>query len=59
MNNNEVYALFEGIKNDLKGISDRLENAPKVANNQSGEQPPTVDLTVVKELFESSAKEPP
>ena len=30
MDNNEVYALFEDIKNGLKGINDRLENAPKV-----------------------------
>lgn len=59
MDNNEVYSLFEDIKNGLKGISSKLENTPKVANNQSGEQPSTVDLTVVKELFESSAKEPP
>ena len=31
MENNEVYALFEDIKNDLKGINGKLENAPKVA----------------------------
>ena len=57
MDNNEVYALFEGIKNDLKGINSKLENTPKVSNDQSGGQPPAVDLTVVKELFESSVKE--
>ncbi len=57
MDNNEVYALFEGIKNDLKGITNKLENAPKVINNQSSGQPSAVDLTAVKELFDSSAKE--
>lgn len=57
MNNNEVYALFEDIKNDLKGINGKLENAPKVTNNQSGGQPPAVDLKPIKELFDSSAKE--
>ena len=36
MDNNEVYALFEDIRNGLKGINDRLENAPKVSNNLSG-----------------------
>lgn len=35
MDNNEVYALFEDIKNGLKGINEKLENAPKVANAQS------------------------
>ena len=39
MDNNEVYALFEDIKNDLKGINGKLENAPKITNNQSGGQP--------------------
>lgn len=57
MDNNEVYSLFEDIKNGLKGISSKLENTPKVANNSSGGQPPTVDLAPIKELFESSAKE--
>lgn len=57
MDNNEVYALFEDIKNDLKGINGKLENTPKVTNNQSGGQPPVVDLNPIKELFESSAKE--
>ena len=57
MDNNEVYALFEDIKNDLKGINGELENAPKVTNNQSGGQPPAVDLKPIKELFDSSAKE--
>lgn len=57
MDNNEVYALFEDIKNGLKGINDRLENTPKVSSSQSEEQSPTVDLTPIKELFESSAKE--
>ena len=56
MDNNEVYALFEDIKNDLKGINGKLENAPKVTNNQSGGQPPAVDLKPIKELFDSSAK---
>lgn len=57
MDNNEVYALFEDIKNDLKGINGKLENAPKVTNNQSGGQPPAVDLKPIKELFDSSVKE--
>ena len=57
MDNNEVYALFEDIKNDLKGINGKLENTPKVTNDQSGGQPSAVDLTPIKELFDSSAKE--
>lgn len=57
MDNNEVYTLFEDIKNDLKDINGKLENAPKVANDQSGGQPPAVDLTPMKELFDYSAKE--
>ena len=57
MDNNEVYALFEDIKNGLKGINDRLENAPKVSNSQSGEQAPVMDLASIKDLFDSSAKE--
>ena len=57
MDNNEVYALFADIKNDLKGINGKLENAPKVTNNQSGGQPPAVDLKPIKELFDSFAKE--
>ena len=57
MDNNEVYALFEDIKNGLKGINDKLENAPKVSNGQSGEQAPTMDLAPIKDLFDSSAKE--
>lgn len=57
MDNNEVYALFEDIKNGLKGINDRLENALKVSNSQSGEQAPAMDLVSIKDLFDSSAKE--
>ena len=57
MDNNEVYALFEDIKNGLKGINEKLENAPKVSNSQSVEQAPSVDLAPIKELFDSSAKE--
>lgn len=57
MDNNEVYALFEDIKNGLKGINDRLENAPKVSNSQSEEQAPVMDLAPIKDLFDSSAKE--
>ncbi len=57
MDNNEVYALFEDIRNGLKGINDKLENAPKVSNDQAGEQAPSVDLTLIKDLFDSSAKE--
>ena len=57
MDNNEVYALFEDIRNDLKSINNKLENAPKVSNSQSGEQVPAMDLAPIKELFDSSAKE--
>ena len=57
MDNNEVYALFEDIKNGLKGINDRLENAPKVSNNLSGGQASAMDLAPIKDLFDSSAKE--
>ena len=57
MDNNEVYSLFEDIKSALKSINGKLENTTKVINDQSGGQPSAVDLTVVKELFESSAKE--
>ena len=57
MDNNEVYALFEDIRNGLKGINDRLENAPKVSNGQSGSQAPAMDLAPIKDLFDSSAKE--
>ena len=57
MDNNEVYALFEDIRNGLKGINDKLENAPKVSNDQSREQVPAMDLAPIKELFDSSAKE--
>lgn len=57
MDNNEVYALFEGIKNDLKGINGKLENASKVANDQASGQPPAMDLTSIKEVFDNSAKE--
>ena len=57
MNNNEVYALFEDIRNGLKGINDKLENAPKVNNSQSVGQAPAMDLAPIKDLFDSSAKE--
>lgn len=57
MDNNEVYALFEDIKNGLKGINSKLENAPKVSNNQSEGQAPAMDLAPIKDLFDSSAKE--
>lgn len=57
MDNNEVYALFEDIRNGLKDINDRLENTPKVSNCQSGEQAPAMDLAPIKDLFDSSAKE--
>lgn len=57
MDNNEVYALFEDIKNDLKGITNKLENTPKVINNQSSGQPPAVDLTPIRSMLDSSAKE--
>ena len=57
MDNNEVYALFEDIKNSLKSINDRLENTPKVTDSPSDGQSPMVDLKPLKELFDSSAKE--
>lgn len=57
MDNNEVYALFEDIWNGLKGINDKLENAPKVNNSQSVGQAPAMDLAPIKDLFDSSAKE--
>lgn len=57
MDNNEVYSLFEDIKNDLKGINGKLENTPKETNNQIERYSPTVNLTPIKELFDSSAKE--
>lgn len=57
MDNNEVYALFEDIKNGLKGINDRLENAPTVSNGQSEGQVPAMDLAPIKDLFDSSARE--
>ena len=57
MDNNEVYALFEDIKNGLKSINSKLENAPKVSNIQSGEPAPVMDLAPIKDLFDSSAKE--
>ena len=57
MDNNEVYALFEDIKNGLKSINSKLENAPKVSNSQSGEPAPVMDLAPIKDLFDSSAKE--
>lgn len=57
MDNNEVYALFEDIKNNLMSINGKLENTPKVTNSPSEGQPPAVDLKPIKELFDSSAKE--
>lgn len=53
MDNNEVYALFEDIKNGLKGINSKLENVPEVSNSQA----PAMDLAPIKDLFDSSAKE--
>ena len=57
MDNNEVYALFEDIKNGLKGINDRLENTPKASGNASVGQATAMDLAPIKDLFDSSAKE--
>ena len=57
MDNNEVYALFEDIKNNLKGINGKLGNTPKAVDNPSSGQSPTVNLEPIKELFENSAKE--
>ena len=57
MDNNEVYALFEDIKSGLKSINSKLENTPKVSNNQSDGQPPAMDLAPIKELLNTSARE--
>lgn len=57
MDNNEVYALFEDIRHGLKGINDRLENAPKASDNASAGQAPAMDLAPIKDLFDSSTKE--
>ena len=57
MDNNEVYALFEDIRNGLKGINDRLENDPKASDNASTGQASAMDLAPIKDLFDSSAKE--
>ena len=57
MDNNEVYALFEDIKNGLKGINSKLENAPKASDNASAGQVPAMDLAPIRDLFDSSAKE--
>ena len=57
MDNNEVYALFEDIKSGLKSINNKLENTPKVSNNQSDGQPPAMDLAPIKELLNTSARE--
>ena len=39
MDNNEVYALFEDIKNNLKGINGKLEDAPKRTTSGGGLEP--------------------
>ena len=57
MDNNEVYALFEDIRNGLKGINGKLENTPKAKDNTSAGQASAMDLVPIKELFDSSAKE--
>ena len=57
MDNNEVYALFEDIRNGLKGINSKLENTPKAKDNTSAGQASAMDLVPIKELFDSSAKE--
>ena len=57
MDNNEVYALFENIRNGLKGINNKLENAPKASDNASTVRAPAMDLAPIKDLFDSSAKE--
>ena len=57
MDNNEVYALFEDIRNGLKGINSKLENTPKASDNASAGQAPAMDLAPIKDLFDSSAKE--
>ena len=53
MDNNEVYSLFDDIKNGLKNINSKLENVSKVSNSQA----PAMDLAPIKDLFDSSAKE--
>ena len=53
MDNNEVYSLFEDIKNGLKNINSKLENVSEVSNSQA----PAMDLAPIKDLFDSSAKE--
>ena len=57
MDNNEVYALFEDIRNGLKGINNKLEDSPKVGDSVSAGQAPAMDLAPIKNLFDSSAKE--
>lgn len=52
MDNNEVYSLFEDIKNGLKNINSKLENVSKVSNSQA----PAMDLAPIKDLFDSSAR---
>ena len=52
MDNNEVYALFEDIKSALKSINSKLENTPKVSNNQSDGQPPAMDFGSHKGIAE-------
>lgn len=54
MDNNEVYALFEDIKGGLKSINNKL-NTPN--NSQSDGQLPAMDLTSIKDLFNSLSKE--
>ena len=55
MDNNEVYTLFEDIKNDLKSINGKLEHTPKATTNQSDEQSSTEDLTPIQDMIKSSA----
>ena len=57
MDNNEIYALFEDIRNGLKSINSKLENAPEENNGQSAGQAPVMDLAPIKDLFDSSEKE--
>lgn len=55
MDNNEVYTLFEDIKNDLKGIEKKLENTPRTSSTPTDVQSAPMDLTPVKQAFEESA----
>ena len=56
MDNNEVYALFDDIKGNLKSINSKLENTPKVNNNPTVEQALVMDLPPIKGMFDNSVQ---